>query len=242
MKMIRSIVVMAAAALVLSSCGKGGSAKLKNDVDSMSYSFGIIVGTNLKDNSGIDAINEDVMAAAIREVYNGKELKFDSKKAEEFLNKYFQQLQEKLKTKNLEAGKKFLEENKKKSGVKVLPSGIQYEVIKEGNGPQPKETDQVTVNYVGTTIDGVEFDSSVKRGQPATFPVNGVIKGWQDAIVNMKVGSKWKVVIPTELAYGENPMPGSKIKPNMTLVFEIELLSIGEAPKTEAAPATEPAK
>ena len=240
--MIRSIVVVAAAALVLSSCGKGGSAKLKNDVDSMSYCFGVIVGSNLKDNSGIEKINEDVMAAAIREVYSGKEMKFDSKKAEEFLNKYFQELQGKQKVKNLEAGKKFLEENKKKSGVTVLPSGVQYEVLKEGNGPQPKETDQVTVNYVGTTIDGVEFDSSVKRGQPATFPVNGVIKGWQDAIVNMKVGSKWKVVIPTELAYGENPMPGGKIKANMALVFEIELLSIGDAPKADAAPATQPVK
>lgn len=240
--MIRSIVVMTAAALVLSSCGKGGSAKLKTDVDSVSYSIGIMVGTNLKDNSGLDKLNEEAMAAAIRDVYSGKDLTFDTKKAEAFLNKYFQELQVKQKTKNLEAGKKFLEENKKKSGVTVLPSGVQYEVIKEGNGPQPKETDQVTVNYVGTTIDGVEFDSSVKRGQPATFPVNGVIKGWQDAIVNMKVGSKWKVVIPTELAYGENPMPGGKIKPNMALVFEIELLSIGEAPKADAAPATEPAK
>lgn len=240
--MIRSIVVMTAAALVLSSCGKGGSAKLKTDVDSVSYSIGIMVGTNLKDNSGLDKLNEEAMAAAIRDVYSGKDLTFDTKKAEAFLNKYFQELQVKQKTKNLEAGKKFLEENKKKSGVTVLPSGVQYEVIKEGNGPQPKETDQVTVNYVGTTIDGVEFDSSVKRGQPATFPVNGVIKGWQDAIVNMKVGSKWKVVIPTELAYGENPMPGGKIKPNMALVFEIELLSIGEAPKADAAPATEPAQ
>jgi FKBP-type peptidyl-prolyl cis-trans isomerase FklB len=232
MKMIRSFILLSAAVVALSSCnGVGGGAKLANDTDSMSYSFGVMIGTNLKENSGIDKINEKVMAEAIREVYSGKAPKMTQQKAEEFLNTYFMKLQTKIKAKNLEEGKKFLEENKKKSGVKVLPSGVQYEVIKDGNGPTPKPTDVVTVNYVGKLIDGTEFDSSVKHGQPATFPVNGVIKGWQDAISNMKVGSKWKVVIPSELAYGEQAMPGGKIKPNSTLIFEIELLSIGDTAK-----------
>ncbi|PIP36427.1 MAG: hypothetical protein COX20_05870 [Desulfobacterales bacterium CG23_combo_of_CG06-09_8_20_14_all_52_9] len=128
--------------------------------------------------------------------------------------------------KNKVAGKKFLDENRGKKGVKTNPSGLQYQVIKEGTGKIPKETDRVTVNYKGSLIDGTEFDSSYKRGKPATFPVNGVIKGWTEALQLMKEGSKWQLAIPPQLAYGESGTPGGPIGPNATLIFEVELISI----------------
>ena len=127
--------------------------------------------------------------------------------------------------KNLEESKKFLAENQKKEGIKTLPSGLQYKVLTEGTGKTPKETDNVTVNYKGTLIDGTEFDSSYKKGQPATFQVNGVIKGWTEALQLMKEGSKWQLFIPPELAYGERGA-GPTILPNSTLIFEVELLTV----------------
>jgi FKBP-type peptidyl-prolyl cis-trans isomerase FklB len=127
--------------------------------------------------------------------------------------------------KNTEEGKKFLAENQKKAGVKTLPSGLQYKVLTEGAGKTPKAEDTVTVNYKGTLIDGTEFDSSYKRGQPATFQVKGVIKGWTEALQLMKEGSKWHLFIPPELAYGERGA-GRDIGPNATLIFEVELLTV----------------
>jgi FKBP-type peptidyl-prolyl cis-trans isomerase FklB len=127
--------------------------------------------------------------------------------------------------KNKKEGEAFLAENKKKEGVKVLPSGLQYKVIKEGTGAIPKATDSATVNYNGTLIHGTEFDSSYKRGQPATFQVNGVIKGWTEALQLMKAGSKWQLFVPSDLAYGEKGA-GPQIGPNAVLIFEVELLSI----------------
>ena len=124
-----------------------------------------------------------------------------------------------------EAGKKFLADNAKRSGVTTTKSGLQYEILKEGNGPKPAATDTVVVHYHGTTIEGKVFDSSVKRGKPATFPVNQVIPGWTEALQLMPVGSKWKLVIPSELAYGPRGA-GADIKPNSVLVFEVELLEI----------------
>jgi len=134
---------------------------------------------------------------------------------------FFQQLADK----NQKEGEVFLAENKKKKGVITLPSGLQYQVIKEGTGKIPKATDTVTTHYRGTLIDGTEFDSSYKRGEPASFPVNGVIKGWTEALQLMKVGSKWQLFIPSNLAYGPQGA-GQAIGPNATLIFEIELLSI----------------
>jgi FKBP-type peptidyl-prolyl cis-trans isomerase FklB len=125
---------------------------------------------------------------------------------------------------NLKAGQDFLEENKKKSGVVALPSGLQYEVLVEGSGPRPVATNKVTCHYHGTLIDGTVFDSSVKRGQPATFPLNGVIKGWTEGVALMPTGSKWRFFIPPQLAYGERGA-GAQIGPNSTLVFEVELIS-----------------
>ena len=130
--------------------------------------------------------------------------------------------------KNKTEGDAFLAENKKKEGVKTLPSGLQYKVIKAGTGKKPKMNDTVTVNYRGTLIDGTEFDNSYKRGQPATFQVNGVIPGWTEALQLMEQGAKWQLFIPSNLAYGERGAPGGQIGPNATLIFEIELISIQE--------------
>ncbi len=123
-------------------------------------------------------------------------------------------------------GQEFLKENAKKEGVKTLPDGLQYKVIKEGEGKSPKATDTVSVHYRGTLIDGTEFDSSYKRNEPAEFPVNAVIKGWTEALQLMKEGAKWTLYIPSNLAYGERGFPGSPIGPNATLIFEIELLKV----------------
>ena len=128
--------------------------------------------------------------------------------------------------KNQKEGAAFLAENAKKPGVKTLPSGLQYKVVKEGTGPMPKATDQVKTHYRGTLIDGTVFDSSYKRGEPATFGVSDVIAGWTEALQLMKVGSRWQLFIPGDLAYGANPRPGGPIGPNATLLFEIELLGI----------------
>ena len=141
----------------------------------------------------------------------------------------------------LAKGEKFLEDNAKKEGVVVTASGLQYKVITEGKGDSPKATDTVSTNYKGTLINGTEFDSSYKRGQPAKFPVNGVIKGWTEALQLMKPGAKWALVVPADLAYGDRGA-GDAIGPNATLQFEVELLSVEKAKTAEAAPAPAPAK
>src|SRR5207253_8354801 len=138
--------------------------------------------------------------------------------------KDMQEKQEKQAQQNSSAGEKFLAENKTKEGVKTTTSGLQYKVLKDGNGAQPKSSDTVTVNYRGTLIDGTEFDSSFKRGQPATFPVTGVIKGWTEALQLMKVGSKFQLFVPANLAYGEQGRPG--IPPSSALIFEVELMDV----------------
>jgi FKBP-type peptidyl-prolyl cis-trans isomerase FklB len=144
---------------------------------------------------------------------------------------------EQISAANKKEGEAFLAANKAKEGVVALPSGLQYKVEKEGNGPKPTAADSVTCNYRGTLIDGKEFDSSYKRGQPLTIPVNGVIKGWTEAMQLMPVGSKWQIFIPPDLGYGNQAM-GQDIQPGSTLIFEVELLSI--APKTDANPGAKP--
>jgi len=146
---------------------------------------------------------------------------------------------------NKKEGETFLAENKAKDGVVTLPSGLQYKILKEGTGPKPAATDTVVCNYKGTLLDNTEFDSSYKRGQPATFPVSGVIKGWTEALQLMPVGSKWELFIPSDLAYGARGGPGGGIGPNATLVFEVELMSIQpkaevQAPKPTPPPTAKP--
>ena len=195
-----------------------------------SYSFGVDFAKRLEQ-QGID-LDINALNRGIKDQASGNKLAFEEGEMNQFKTEYSQQLraelqkqQAELAAKNLEAGKKFLAENAKKDGVVTTESGLQYKVIKSGDGPSPKADDTVTTHYRGTLIDGREFDSSYSRGQPASFPVNGVIKGWTEALQLMKVGDKWQLYIPSELAYGSSQR-SELIQPNSTLVFEIELLEI----------------
>jgi FKBP-type peptidyl-prolyl cis-trans isomerase FklB len=172
-------------------------------------------------------INYMAVAKGMEDGFGGKKT-IDPYEANRIISAYMQRIENESAGTNKEEGEKFLAENKTKSGVVTTASGLQYKIIREGTGPKPKPTDNVTVHYHGTLINGTVFDSSVERGEPATFPVNGVIQGWQEALQLMPVGSKWDLYIPSELAYGARPMPGSKIQANMVLIFEVELLSINE--------------
>lgn len=214
------------------SCQKSGmdsKAKLVTSADSASYAIGIQLGSNIKSNleqvSGGDQINVELLANAFYSTIKGQENQLTAEQADAVVRDFFTKLANNQAQKNLEDGNAFLEKNKTREGVKTTESGLQYEIIKEGNGPKPTETDQVKVHYHGTLIDGTVFDSSVERGEPITFAVNGVIPGWTEALKMMPVGSKWKIYLPSNLAYGERGA-GSQIGPNAVLVFEVELLEI----------------
>src|SRR5438874_7771621 len=226
--MKRFIVIISASLLAFPLFGQEKSPQLKDQKDKVSYSIGMQIGFNLA-RQKVD-INPDILAAGIKDSIAGKpQLTADQvKDVMAQFEKDMEQKQKQAGEKNKTEGAKLLEENKKKPGVKTTASGLEYKVEKEGSGPQPKPTDMVTVNYRGTLIDGTEFDSSYKRGQPATFPVTGVIKGWTEALQLMPVGSKWQLFIPSNLAYGEQAR-SAEIGPNATLLFELELISI-EAP------------
>lgn len=229
MKLIRLFLVVAAiAAVSMTSCNKfKGSSRLKSDVDSASYYLGTYYGMNIKQ-MDMPNFNYEVFNKAVQEVINKKDSKINMQEAVMYLNNYFAKLQIKQGEKNLKDGQEFLARNKTRSGVITTESGLQYEIIKEGSGPKPKADDQVTVQYKGNLIDGTEFESSYDGGKPLSCEVGKVIRGWSEALQLMKVGSKFKVFIPTELAYGANPNPHGKVKANMALIFEIELLSIDQ--------------
>ena len=194
-------------------------------MDKFSYAIGLGIGQNLL-SMGAKGIAVDDFAQAIKDVLEGNQTAISHTEARDIVNKYFAELEEKMNAANIEAGKKFLEENKQREGVVTLPSGLQYEVITEGNvGRYAKATDQVQCHYEGTLIDGTLFDSSIKRGQPATFGVNQVIPGWVEALQLMPEGAKWKLYIPSDLAYGAQGA-GEMIPPHSTLVFEVELQKI----------------
>ena len=194
-------------------------------MDKFSYAIGLGIGQNLL-SMGAKGIAVDDFAQAIKDVLEGNQTAISHTEARDIVNKYFAELEEKMNAAHIEAGKKFLEENKKREGVVTLPSGLQYEVITEGNvGRYAKATDQVQCHYEGTLIDGTLFDSSIKRGQPATFGVNQVIPGWVEALQLMPEGAKWKLYIPSDLAYGAQGA-GEMIPPHSTLVFEVELQKI----------------
>ena len=194
-------------------------------MDKFSYAIGLGIGQNLL-SMGAKGIAVDDFAQAIKDVLEGNQTAISHTEARDIVNKYFAELEEKMNAANIEAGKKFLEENKKREGVVTLPSGLQYEVITEGNvGRYAKATDQVQCHYEGTLIDGTLFDNSIKRGQPATFGVNQVIPGWVEALQLMPEGAKWKLYIPSDLAYGAQGA-GEMIPPHSTLVFEVELQKI----------------
>jgi len=193
-------------------------------MDKISYALGISLGANLK-NNGFEALDYEKMAAGIQDVMEAKALQMTPQEAQTRINSYFQQLQEKAHAATIEQGKSFLEENAKRPGVVTTASGLQYEVMNEGKGATPAASDRVQVHYHGTLINGEVFDSSVNRGEPATFGVTQVINGWVEALQLMPVGSKWKLFIPSNLAYGAQGA-GQSIGPHTTLVFEVELLAI----------------
>src|SRR5205814_6209623 len=217
--------------------GQEKSPPLKDQKDKFSYSIGLNIGSNLSKQK--IEINPDMVTAGIKDAIAGKpQLTQDQvKEVMATFEKDMEQKQKAVGEKNAAEGAKFLEENKKKEGVKTTASGLQYKMIKEGNGPQPKATDIVTVNYRGTLMNGTEFDSSYKRGEPATFPLNGVIKGWTEALQLMKVGSKYQLFVPSNLAYGERAV-SPEIGPNATLIFEVELLDV--KPPATPGPGTSP--
>ncbi len=201
-------------------------------LDRISYALGLSMGNNFRA-SGINEINVQDFADGVAAVFYGRQPKMTYDEAKAEIQAYFTELEKKqrvaaeeLGKQNLELGEKYLAENGKRPDVKTLPSGLQYEVITDGDGPMPEATDQVEVHYTGKLIDGTVFDSSVDRGVPATFGVTQVIPGWVEALQLMKAGSKWRLFIPSNLAYGPNGAPGSPIGPNATLVFDVELLKV----------------
>jgi FKBP-type peptidyl-prolyl cis-trans isomerase FklB len=211
---------------------------LKTEKDKLSYAIGMNIGSGMKKDA-LD-IDPNILARAIKDAMSGSKPAMTEAEARTVITAFREQMMkkqqadaQKIGDANKQAGEKFLAENKTKDGVVTLPSGLQYKIIKQGDGPKPTAGDTVVTNYRGTLINGTEFDSSYKRGEPATFPVGQVIKGWTEALQLMPVGSKWQLFIPSNLAYGERS-PGGEIGPNSTLVFDIELLSIQEK-KPEAA-------
>jgi FKBP-type peptidyl-prolyl cis-trans isomerase FklB len=242
--MRQTILVLALATFSLSAAAQKVNSKKKSSsspakielvapvskLDRLSYAIGLNFGKQFK-SQNID-INPAMLYEALKTVYGGTPAAMTDEEVMDTLQSFEKEMQEKMQGDakkaaegNKEKGRAWLAENKKKAGVVELTSGLQYEVIKEGTGESPKATSTVTTHYTGTLIDGTVFDSSVERGQPAQFPVNGVIKGWTEALQLMKPGSKYKLYIPSDLAYGDGGSP-PKIGPGETLIFEVELISV----------------
>ena len=198
--------------------------KYTDELDKVSYSLGLSIASNLI-SSGVTTINAEAFIDGLNVVFSGKMPEIMPDEANNILQDYFDKLQQ-AKGKEAKAeGEKFLAENKKKEGVVALPSGLQYKILTAGNGPKPKASDTVKCYYEGRLINGTVFDSSIRRNEPAEFPVSGVIAGWVEALQLMPVGSKWQLYIPSELAYGTHGA-GQSIGPNQTLIFDVELLAI----------------
>ena len=198
---------------------------MSQDIKAVSYSVGMsIAGSLIQQN--LQGISTDVMAEAIKDMFEGKEPKVSPEQANLVIQSYLAEVTEQSYAANRESGEQFLAENFKKEGIKATVSGLQYEVLKSGDGKTPGPNDKVTVHYHGTLIDGTVFDSSVDRNSPATFGVGQVIRGWTEALQLMKEGDKFRLYIPQDLAYGANPHPGGPIEPYMALIFDVELLSV----------------
>jgi FKBP-type peptidyl-prolyl cis-trans isomerase len=228
----KPLVLAAVGLLVVSACTK--TAKLDNDQQKASYAIGQQIGSNMKSQS-VD-VDVDALSAGLTDAIKGKEARLKPEEMQAAMGKLQEASMKKHQEsgeKNAAEGKAFLEKNKGNSNIKTTASGLQYEVVKEGSGPKPKATDVVSVHYTGTLINGTKFDSSVDRGQPAEFPLNGVIPGWTEGLQLMPVGSKYKFYIPSELAYGardQGPIPA-----NSVLIFDVELLEIKKDDKGAAA-------
>jgi FKBP-type peptidyl-prolyl cis-trans isomerase len=229
--LILALVTVTSCNQMKNSTLKIGAVKLATPTDTASYALGVNMASNVK-NMGMEEINLQAFAKAFQDVYANEKLQITEKESNPILQAYFGTLMEKKAASALAEGQTWLAENAKKAGVKTTASGLQYEVMREGTGPKPMATSTVKVHYHGTTTDGKVFDSSVDRGEPVEFPLNGVIPGWTEGVQLMSVGSKYKFFIPGNLAYGTRPPQGSGIAPNETLLFEIELLEI-KAPPAE---------
>ncbi len=213
--------------------GPASGVELKDLKQKASYSYGYTLGRNLKAQA-VD-IDPELFARGVADAFGGSPAVLKEEEIQASLQAFARQLQSrqagmagKTAASNKVEGERYLAANKSKPGVTTLPSGLQIKVLKQGTGPKPKATDTVTVHYEGKLIDGTIFDSSLKRGEPASFPVNQVIAGWTEALQLMPVGSTWQLFIPSKLAYGENPRPGSPIGPNAVLTFEVQLIKIGQ--------------
>ena len=200
-------------------------------MDKLSYALGLGIGRQLSQ-MGANDLNAADFAQAVKDMIDGKEPQVPAAEAQQIVEDFFQKQEERQRAEAAEKykgakseGEKYLSENAKKEGVTTLPSGLQYQVLKEGNGKSPKATDKVVCHYEGMLIDGTMFDSSVQRGEPATFPLNGVIAGWTEGLQLMKEGSKYRFFIPYQLGYGERGA-GASIPPFATLVFDVELIEV----------------
>ena len=193
-------------------------------MDKVSYALGLSIGNNFQ-NSGIKKLQVEDFVKGLEDVLGEKQPAISYEEAKQVINDYFMKLQQERLEINKQAGAEFLEINRHKAGVVELPSGLQYEILKQGTGAKPSASDKVKCHYHGTLINGTVFDSSVQRGEPATFGVSQVIPGWVEALPLMPVGSKWRLFIPSNLAYGEHGA-GDVIEPNSTLIFDVELLDI----------------
>jgi FKBP-type peptidyl-prolyl cis-trans isomerase FklB len=235
---MKNTIILLAIAVAASSCNNTNKSSsefnLKSETDSVSYAIGhAIAQTLINQNKQIQNqspdLNMDIINQSILANFSGdNKSMIDSAVSQQIIQNYFMKKQQLEEGNVKESGMQFLEENKNKEGIQVTETGLQYTVIFEGDGKQPSETSNVTVHYHGTTPEGEVFDSSVERGEPATFGLNQVIKGWTEGVQLMKEGAKYKFFIPQELAYGANPRPGGPIKPYMPLVFEIELISVND--------------
>jgi FKBP-type peptidyl-prolyl cis-trans isomerase FklB len=223
------------AGLLLIACNDKGSAKLETQKDKVSYIIGQNIGRSFKQQSlDAEVVDLDKLVSGIEDALAGKEGPLTQEQMAEIMNAFQQQMVARADSlnkvkgeSNKKDGEAFLAKNAKEDGVVTLPSGLQYKILKAGKGATPKATSMVTVHYTGTLIDGKKFDSSRDRGQPATFPVNGVIAGWTEALQLMPAGSKWKLFIPSALAYGEQAA-SNVIGPNSVLIFEVELISVND--------------
>ena len=225
--------LVAGSALAQDPSAPGAAGNLKDLKQRASYSYGYRLGSSLKA-QGVE-VDAQSLFKGLADSLGGNPAALSDSDMQSCLQQFAQQLQakqagmaSKAAGSNKVQGEKFLADNKTKPGIVTLPSGLQYRVLKAGTGAKPKATDTVTVHYEGKLIDGTIFDSSLKRGQPASFPVNGVIAGWTEALQLMPVGSTWQLFIPSNLAYGERPRPGGPIGPNAVLTFEVQLLKVGE--------------
>ncbi|MFQ3579257.1 MAG: FKBP-type peptidyl-prolyl cis-trans isomerase [Bacteroidales bacterium] len=237
---MKKLLIIASSLCVLFSCKeKEKSVNLVTNNDKISYAIGLNVSQSFKQGKLDTIVNNEAFIKGFKDgMTNNPNPLMHEDSAMNYLEIFSRKMEErqhaeemKIYEKNIDLGKAFLDKNKTKDGVVTLPSGLQYKVLKKGNGKTPKVTDTVTVHYKGSLINGEVFQSSYDRKEPVTFPVTGVIKGWTEALLMMREGDKWEVYIPQDLAYGEYPRPGSGIEPYSTLIFEIELLSVGKKKK-----------